>query len=96
MAHYSAVTPGPYSPAYSFNQQCALVNLLRSSYYYQPVGESAQNLALTEQIDKLFTARPEMGVRRIYHELKTTDTPVNVKRIRRLDPNAHAVAGPCD
>ncbi len=37
-----------------------------------------------ERIDKLFTARPEMGVRRMYHELKTTDNPVNIKRIRRL------------
>jgi putative transposase len=46
---------------FSIAQQCALLKLARSSYYYQPVGESADNLALMERIDKLFTARPEMG-----------------------------------
>lgn len=48
----------------SVNQQCGLLGLARSTYYYQPVGESAQNLALMERIDKLFTARPELGVER--------------------------------
>lgn len=37
-----------------------------------------------ERIDKLFTARPEMGVRRMYHELNRADNPINIKRIRRL------------
>jgi putative transposase len=60
------------------------LNLPRSSYYYQPAGESAQNLALMERLDKLLTARPERGVRRMYHELKTPDHTVNIKRIRRL------------
>ncbi len=74
----------PADQAVSINRQCVLLGLSRSSYYYEPVGESAQNLALMERIDKLFTARPEMGVRRMYHELKTRDNPVNIKRIRRL------------
>ena len=69
---------------FSIAQQCALLGLARSSYYYQPVGESTTNLALMERIDKLFTARPEMGVRRMYHELTTPENPVNIKRVRRL------------
>jgi putative transposase len=69
---------------FSIAQQCALLGLARSSYYYQPAGESAENLALMERIDKLFTARPEMGVRRMYHELNTPADPVNIKRVRRL------------
>lgn len=36
------------------------------------------------QIDKLFTARPEMGIRRLQKELATEANPVNVKRVRRL------------
>ena len=36
------------------------------------------------QIDKLFLARPEMGVRRMQQELTTPENPINVKRIRRL------------
>lgn len=37
-----------------------------------------------EQIDKLFTARPEMGVRRMHQEISTADKPVNIKRVHRL------------
>ena len=36
------------------------------------------------QIDKLFTERPEMGVRRMHQELTTEVEPLNIKRIRRL------------
>ena len=74
----------PSDERFSVVQQCTLLNLTRSSYYYQAVGESADNLALMERIDKLFTARPEMGVRRMYHELTTLDNPINIKRVRRL------------
>ncbi|GAB4002788.1 IS3 family transposase [Spirosoma daeguense] len=68
----------------SVNQQCALLGLARSTYYYQPLGESAQNLALMEQIDRLFTARPELGVERMCQELTSPEQPINVKRVRRL------------
>ena len=36
------------------------------------------------RIDKLFTDRPEMGVRRIHQELTNEAEPLNIKRIRRL------------
>lgn len=68
----------------SIRQQCELLDLARSTYYYQPVGESAENLALMERIDKLFTDRPELGVRRMHQELTTPEYPLNIKRIRRL------------
>ena len=74
----------PTHPGLSISQQCDLVSIARSSYYYQPAGESSDNLALMHQIDKLFTARPEMGVRRMQKELTRLDKPVNIKRIRRL------------
>lgn len=74
----------PTDEQFSIAQQCALLGLARSSYYYQPMGESRENLALMERIDKLFTARPEMGVRRMYHELNTSRNPLNIKRVRRL------------
>jgi len=66
-----------------------LLSIPRSSYYYQPVGESATNLALMLRIDRLFTDRPEMGrsavaVRRMHQELTTEADPLNIKRIRRL------------
>lgn len=74
----------PMDNQFSIAQQCALLGLARSSYYYQPVGESAENLALMKRIDELFTARPELGVRRMYYELSTPQEPINIKRVRRL------------
>ena len=61
-----------------------MLGLSRSSYYYQPVGESVQDLALMERIDRLFTARPEMGVRRMHQELTTAERPVNIKKVRLM------------
>ena len=48
------------------------------------MGESATNLALMLRIDKVFTDRPEMGVRRMHQELTAEAEPLNIKRIRRL------------
>ena len=74
----------PTHPQLSISQQCSLLSIPRSSYYYQPVGESAANLALMLRLDKLFTDRPEMGVRRMHQELTNEAEPLNIKRIRRL------------
>ncbi|SFF07662.1 IS3 family transposase [Spirosoma endophyticum] len=68
----------------SISQQVTLLGLSRSSYYYQPVGESAENLVLMERIDKLFTARPETGLRRMHQEVTSEGNPVNIKRVHRL------------
>ncbi len=74
----------PFHTELSIGQQCSLLGLARSSYYYRPLGESRENLALMQQIDKLFTDRPEMGVRRMHQELTGSENPLNIKRIRRL------------
>jgi len=74
----------PLHPELSISQQCSLLGLARSSYYYKPVGESMENLALMKRIDKLFTDRPEMGVRRMHQELTDSENLLNIKRIRRL------------
>jgi putative transposase len=71
-------------PQLSIRRQCQLLDLASSSYYYQPVGESAENLILMQRIDQLFTARPELGVRRMQQELNSVNQSVNVKRVRRL------------
>jgi putative transposase len=68
----------------SIREQCALLGLNRSSYYYTPAGESAENLALMSAMDKLHTKHPYFGVERIKHHLEAPFEGVNVKRIRRL------------
>ena len=47
----------------SVSQQCALLGLSRSSYYYEPATESADNLALMALLDREYTAHPFLGSR---------------------------------
>lgn len=68
----------------SIAQQCVLLGLSRSSFYYEPCSESALNLELMQRIDKLHLEFPFYGVRRMTQELKSDDLPLNEKRIRRL------------
>jgi putative transposase len=51
----------------------------RSSYYYQPWPESAENLRLLRRLDQLYLKRPFFGSRKLAVELE-----VNRKRIQRL------------
>lgn len=68
----------------SIEKQCELLGLSRSSYYYEPRGESAENLALMRAIDKLYTKCPFYGARRLSVNLPTEFQPINVKKMRRL------------
>jgi len=65
-------------------RQCALVGLARSSLYYRPVGESAENLELMERMDETYTRWPFYGVRRMTAQLRQEGYGVNPKRVRRL------------
>jgi hypothetical protein len=42
----------------SVTQQCELLGLSRSSYYYEPATETAENLSLMEKIDQEYSIRP--------------------------------------
>ena len=42
----------------SVSRQCELLGLSRSSYYYEPAAETAENLALMRLIDQQYTDRP--------------------------------------
>jgi len=67
-------------------RQCQLLGLCRSSFYYQPpvVQESAKNLRLMRQIDRIYTKRPFYGSPRITLELRQRGCGVNEKRVARL------------
>lgn len=68
----------------SISEQCRLLNVPRSSIYYEPRGESAENLSLMLEMDKLYTAHPYFGVERIQAHLPEPFTGVSIKRVRRL------------
>lgn len=74
----------PDHPALPIGMQCRLLSLSRSSFYYEPQGESELNLALMLLIDKQFLETPFYGVQRMTWHLRNEGYPVNVKRIRRL------------
>ena len=65
-------------------QQCGLLELARSTFYYQPAGEDAYNLTLMRLIDEQFTKRPFYGVARMTASLRMMGYGVNPKRVRRL------------
>ena len=66
------------------SQQCELLGLGRSSYYYEPATESAENLALMALIDREYTAHPFRGSRGMTAWLKREGHEVNRKRVQRL------------
>ena len=49
----------------SMRRQCALRTLSRSNLYYEPKGESAENLSFIAIIDKQFLEAPWYGSRQI-------------------------------
>ena len=74
----------PEHPALSVARQCELLGLCRASYYYRPVGESAQNRELLRRLDEQYTRTPFYGVRRMTAVLRHAGYAVNPKRVRRL------------
>jgi putative transposase len=68
----------------SVSQQCELLGLSRSSYYYEPATETAANLALMARIDREYTARPFRGSRGMTAWLRREGHAVNRKRVQRL------------
>lgn len=65
-------------------RQCQLLGVARSSYYYRPAGETAENLRLMRLLDEIYTERPFYGSRRMAEELKRCGERVNRKRMQRL------------
>ena len=63
----------------SIARQCQLVDLPRSTWYYEPVGETAENLGLMRKIDEVYLKWPFYGSRKMAEELG-----VNRKRVQRL------------
>ena len=68
----------------SIEKQCELLGLSKSSFYYEPRGESAENLVLMRVIDKLYTKYPFYGARRLGVNLPIEFQPINIKKVRRL------------
>jgi putative transposase len=68
----------------SVRRQCQLLGVHRSGLYYEPVGESAENLLLMRLIDQEYTRHPFLGSRRLVRWLGERGQVVNRKRVARL------------
>ena len=73
-----------HHPKLSVGTQCRLLSISRSSFYYAPQGETAENLSLMRLIDRQFLETPFYGVQQMTWHLRNEGHAVNVKRIRRL------------
>jgi putative transposase len=74
----------PAHPQISLARQCALLGVSRSSFYYRPRGEGAENLHLMRLLDEQYTRTPFYGVRRMTAWLRQQGYEVNPKRVARL------------
>ena len=68
----------------SLSRQCALLGVSRSSQYYRPKGERADNLALMRRLDELHMAYPFYGSRQLMRHLRREGVTAGRHRIRRL------------
>ena len=68
----------------SVSRQCTLLGIARSSLYYRPRPESAEELDLLKRLDRIFTDHPVYGSRRLQVALLREGVSVGRRRIRRL------------
>ena len=68
----------------SVRRQCKLLSLVRSNIYYQPKGESAENLKFMKIIDKQFLDTPWYGSRQMARYMKRKEHKCGRHRVRRL------------
>jgi putative transposase len=74
----------PADALLSVSEQCELLGLGRSSYYFEPATESAANLTRMALIDKESTDHPFRGSRAMRTWLRQNGHAVNRKRVQRL------------
>ena len=69
----------------SIGEQCELLGIHRSGFYYVPTGESDENLEIMRLIDAYFLEHPHSGVITMCVYLcLDKDYCINIKRVRRL------------
>jgi putative transposase len=67
----------------SVTQQVELLNISRSSIYYQPKEPSSEEIAIKHRIDELYTQYPFYGSRRIAEQMKREGVVINRKAVQR-------------
>jgi putative transposase len=68
----------------SISEQCRILGISRSGYYYEAKGETDENLLFMRRIDGLYLDNPSWGSRQMRNRLRLEGHNVNRKRIQRL------------
>jgi len=71
------------SQAYPVTVMCAMLDLPRSSYYFQQK-EKAEDQYLLDEIEAVIVSKPYYGYRRVTKQLKRAGVEVGETRVRRL------------
>ena len=54
----------------SIQEQCSLIDLSISSYYYHPLAMTEEDLEIMASIDRIYTDYPFYGLRKITDEMR--------------------------
>jgi len=68
----------------SIKKQCNLIQISRSSWYYEALGESALNLELMRRIDEQFLKDPSFGARQMARYLRRQGYNVNRRLMLKM------------
>jgi putative transposase len=68
----------------SIRHQCELLEINRSSYYYESTTTTRDDVELMNEIREIWASHPFYGYRRIANHLKALGKIVNRKRVQRL------------
>jgi putative transposase len=71
-------------PSLSIVRQCELLDLSRSSFYYQAQAPSEEELILLRLIDEQYLKTPFYGSRKMTIHLRSLGYEINRKRVQRL------------
>ena len=74
----------PSAKSISISNQCRLLNVSRSSFYYQPKPVNEYDLNLMRRIDELYLDHPCRGSRSMRNQLRRLGYKVNRKKVQRL------------
>ena len=74
----------PKCKTLSIRNQCNMLSISRSSFYYKSIPEKPENLKMMNIMDKHLVNRPTEGVISMVYYLRDLGYPVGPKRIRRL------------
>ncbi len=74
----------PKSKKMSIVNQCKVLDIPRSSFYYNPKSVSAEDLDLMRQIDEQYLNHPSFGSRSMRRFLEKKGYKINRKRVQRL------------